>query len=128
MAHQLTQAEVTAMLQNMTNIANALGGPRPAREQSIVKVQNFYGENEDPYEWFDEFMKAVEANNWPDGARRYHLAAAHLKGAAKQWYDEQLAAVTFGNAFANAFNGNNPGNFEHEFKSHFASPTMQAIW
>src|ERR1043166_3491543 len=99
MAYQLTQAEVTAMLQNMTNITNILGGSRSAKEQSIVKVQNFYGENEDPYEWFDEFMKAVEANNWPDGARRYHLTAAHLKGAAKQWYDEQLAAVTFGNAF-----------------------------
>src|SRR6266487_2545508 len=52
---------------------------------NIIRVNEFNGENIDPEEWLQEFERTTIANNWGDNVK-VGLAAAHLKGAAAQWY------------------------------------------
>src|SRR5256885_9553473 len=54
---------------------------------NIVRVNNrFNGKNVDPEEWLQEFERVAIANNWDDNDK-VNLAAAHLEGAAAQWYE-----------------------------------------
>ncbi|CAG8848277.1 32914_t:CDS:2, partial [Gigaspora margarita] len=43
--------------------------------------------DEDPIEWFDDFERAAEANNW-NGDRRLQIALGYPKEAAADWYRE----------------------------------------
>src|SRR5256884_1821803 len=55
---------------------------------NIVRVNNrFNGKNVDPEEWIQEFEQVATANNWDDNDK-VSLAAAHLEGAAAQWYEK----------------------------------------
>ena len=55
---------------------------------NIARVNNrFNGENVDPEEWLQEFEWVATANNWDDNDK-VGLAAAHLEGAAVQWYEK----------------------------------------
>ena len=54
---------------------------------NIIQVNEFNGENIDPEEWLQEFERAAIANNWGDNVK-VGLAAAHLEGAAAQWYEK----------------------------------------
>jgi len=89
-----TQQLVQEVLMNVLgreglNIANLLnrGGPQNnTKELSLVKVDPFYGkEEEDPYEWIETFKNAAHANNWHMD-RWTSIAAGYLKEAARDWY------------------------------------------
>ena len=68
------------------NIAKTLQGEPRSRELSIVKVEPFFGkEEEDPYEWIEMFEQAALANQWPR-ERWPEIAPGYLKGAARDWY------------------------------------------
>ncbi|CAG8609727.1 3077_t:CDS:2, partial [Funneliformis mosseae] len=54
---------------------------------SIIKVDPFYGKNfEDAQEWIEIFLRAKEANRWPDN-RRIAIAAGILREEAADWYN-----------------------------------------
>ncbi|CAG8611355.1 12742_t:CDS:1, partial [Gigaspora rosea] len=37
------------------------------KESNLVKIKYFYGtDDEDLFEWFDDFERAAEANNWTE--------------------------------------------------------------
>ncbi|CAG8466665.1 17558_t:CDS:2 [Gigaspora rosea] len=39
----------------------------PLKESNLVKIKYFYGtDDKDPFEWFDDFKRASEANNWTE--------------------------------------------------------------
>ncbi len=125
---QMTEDQVNRLIRNIGTIATNLGNQAaPVRENNVAKISYFYGESEDPYDWFDEFIKAAAANNWATDDRKYQIVAAYLKGAARQRFDESNAAGNFGNNFANNFTGNTNNTFESQFKVKFASLTMRNI-
>ena len=54
---------------------------RPQRESSVVKIDPFYGDEQDPISWIEEFEKAATANNYTDDCK-LQIVQAHLKGTA----------------------------------------------
>ena len=65
--------------QNITALTQQLQAQQPApRELTIVKVEPFYGkEDDDPHEWVELFNKAATANRWQDN-RKVAIAAGYL--------------------------------------------------
>ena len=71
-------ANITAL----TNQLIAAAAAATPRELSLVKVEPFYGKDEeDPHEWIELFEQAATANRWPNN-RKVAIAAGHLKEAA----------------------------------------------
>jgi hypothetical protein len=82
---QRIQALTQALQQAAQDNGNGNGNADQPRELNIVKVEPFYGrEDEDPYEWLDKFNTAAVANRWPND-RRIPIAAGYLKEAALEW-------------------------------------------
>ncbi|CAG8637731.1 8634_t:CDS:2, partial [Gigaspora rosea] len=50
--------------------------------------------NEDPIEWFDDFERTAEANNW-NGDRRLQIASGYLKEVAADWYKEKKNKIAY---------------------------------
>ena len=55
------------------------------REYTLVKVDFFTGNGDDPVEWLELFEKAAQANNW-DEERQLQLAPTYLRKTADGWY------------------------------------------
>ena len=83
--------DITGSNQALTQaIQNMPGGG--ARELSLIKVDDFYGkDNEDPHEWLDQFKRAATANQWPED-RLLDITKGYLKGAAGDWVKAATAA------------------------------------
>jgi hypothetical protein len=79
----------------MTNGFNNINIPAPpAAGSSIVKVDPFYGkDSEDAQEWIEMFLRAKEANGWPDN-RRVAIAAGMLREEAADWYNLVSNTIT----------------------------------
>jgi len=122
MADQQFNTLITAL----TNLTNAMAppppGPAAVREVTIIRPKVYKGEGEDPYEWFEEFINACNANNWATHARRYEIVPAYLAGPALTWF--QLNQ----NGFGNNFTGGGNNTFETLFKAKFASSALKNIW
>ncbi|CAG8717954.1 189_t:CDS:2, partial [Gigaspora rosea] len=55
-------------------------------ENNLVKVKYLYGTDDmNPFEWFDDFERASEANNWTKD-RMVKIASRYLKEMAAIWY------------------------------------------
>lgn len=68
--------------------------PSGMKELNIVKVELFYGrEEEDPTEWIDMFEKAALANNWKN-IRKVVIASGYFFEAAAYWYDDIKSTIT----------------------------------
>ena len=112
--------------QNLTNFTNAInginaggGGPR---ELSLVKVEPFYGRDEDdPYDWIDHFNRAAAANRWADN-RKVEIAAGFLREAARAWYEADR------NNINQWHQNNNANNFDDRFLARFSPETKQNKW
>src|SRR3954468_16820436 len=80
------------LAQQVQNLVNALRGllAAPARKTSVVKIDPFYGDEQDPISWIEEFEKAAVANNYSD-ARKLDIIQAYLKGTAATWLHERQA-------------------------------------
>src|SRR5215216_3674649 len=128
-----TQRLVQEVLMNVLgreglNISNLLGEGRPqnARELTLVKVDPFYGrEEEDPFEWIEMFKNAAHANNWPMN-RWTPIAAGYLKEAARDWYTQHKEEVENWED-DNTYDGEGPG-FESQFLQYFTPEAKQNKW
>src|SRR5256885_3582108 len=92
---------------------------------SIIKVRKFNGKNIDPEDWLQEFIRAAAPNQWGDDVK-VDFAAAHLEGAAAQWFekDQELLDVVRGriNEWNNTTNVNTLArSFVTKFKEEFVS-------
>ena len=90
------------------------------------RVNNrFNRENVDLEDWLQEFERAAIANNWGDNVK-VGLAAAHLKGAAAQWYEKDKELPDAVGGRINAWNDVTDANtlarsFVTKFKEEFVS-------
>ena len=80
----MDQEQITTLLTTLLGPDGLnLGGNNRPKETSIVKVDPFYGkEDEDPYEWLEAFEQAAMANQWSK-PRRVEIAPGYFKDAAR---------------------------------------------
>ena len=73
------------LMDGLTNLSNAIqaqtAAPAPPRELSFAKITDFFGDNQDPIGWLQDFESACQANNVAD-ARKTTIVGAYLKGSA----------------------------------------------
>jgi hypothetical protein len=54
-------------VQALVNAITALPAPvAQPRESSVVKIDPYYGDEQDPISWIEDFEKAATANNYTD--------------------------------------------------------------
>jgi hypothetical protein len=62
---------LAGQVQALVNAITALPAPiapavQPPREASVVKIDPYYGDEQDPISWIEDFEKAAVANNYTD--------------------------------------------------------------
>src|SRR5215469_12547953 len=114
---------------NVNNAVNTLNATLAAnnnvmqnRGNQAVQTPTFYGRNQDPITWLNEFNLASAANGW-NNARKIQVVPAYLKGAAAVWYQTVIGNPI--NAWGGAQNNN---TFEHVFKQRFRTPALVELW
>jgi hypothetical protein len=115
--------------ENMQNTMNNLNATLAANNNVLqnrgtyaAQVPTFYGGNQDPIAWLNEFNLASAANGW-NNARKLQIIPAYLKGAAAVWYQTVVGnPIT---AWAGAMNNN---TFEYVFKQRFHTPALVELW
>jgi len=82
--------------QVITGIANLVAAmqlqPQPAAqawEVSLVKIELFYSDDQDPIGWLEDFEKAAIANKYSK-ARKLAIVRAYLKGTAAAWLAQHM--------------------------------------
>lgn len=131
----MANAGLAAQVQALVNAITALPAPaapvQQPRESSVVKIDPYYGDEQDPISWIEDFEKAATANNYTD-ARKLQIVAAHLKGTAATWfYDRQQNNATNPTSWVH-----NPGNtaaqiavtFRQPFIDHFRTEAKICEW
>src|SRR3954462_11940050 len=92
----MANAELAAQVQVLVTALTAIPAPaaHPQQESSVVKIDPYYGDEQDPISWIEDFEKAAIANNYTN-ARKLQIVAAHLKGTAASWlYNRQQNNLT----------------------------------
>lgn len=93
--HQLRVA-IAALTQALPNTNNALVGNTqainnpPRREGKVAELPYFYGGNQDPVAWLEDFTRFCNANGIANG-RKLEVVPAYLKGAASTWWNTNQA-------------------------------------
>jgi len=74
-------------IKSLTDLIQQINLPtsNKKREYTLVKVDFFTGNGDDPIEWLELFEKAASANNW-DEERKLQLAPTYLRKTADGWY------------------------------------------
>ncbi|CAB4443311.1 unnamed protein product [Rhizophagus irregularis] len=72
----------------MGNI-QAINNP-PRREGRVADLPQFYGGNQDPVAWLEDFTRACNANGIQN-ARKLEVVPAYLRGAASTWWNSNQA-------------------------------------
>src|SRR4051794_14794799 len=107
---------------NLTNTVTANNNALQNRGNQAAQIPIFYGGNQDPISWLNEFNLACAANGW-NNARKIQIVPAYLKGAAAVWYQ-----TVVGNPI-NAWDGaQNINTFEHVFRQRFRTPALVELW
>ncbi len=107
---------------NLNNTVNANNNALQNRGNHAAQIPTFYGGNQDPISWLNEFNLAGAANGWGN-ARKLQVVPAYLKNAAAVWYQ-----TVMGNP-VNAWDGAaNPNTFEYIFKQRFRTPALLELW
>jgi hypothetical protein len=116
-------------MQNINNSLNNLNATVAANNNAMqnrglqaATVPTFYGGNQDPITWLNEFNHACAANGW-NAARKLQIVPAYLKGAAAIWW--QTVVNNPINAWDGAVNNN---TFEHVFLQQFRTPALVEMW
>ncbi|RIB30064.1 hypothetical protein C2G38_2153636 [Gigaspora rosea] len=95
-----------------------MSGRSSSKETNHVRIKCFFStEDEDPIEWFDDFERAAEANNW-NGDRRLQIASGYLKEAAADWYKEERINISYWKT----------GSEDEVERRKFAPPEKQHHW
>jgi hypothetical protein len=111
----------------LTANTNAVGG-QPRREGRIADIPSFFGGNQDPVAWLEEFTRACNANGMTD-ARKLQVVPAYLKGPASTWWNtNQALANNNANRIAAWSGNNNNTDFITNFPTEFRSQTLVEIW
>jgi hypothetical protein len=107
---------------NLNNAINTNNNALQNRGAQAAQIPSFYGGNQDPIAWLNEFNLACTANGW-NAARKVQVVPAYLKGAAATWYQTVIGNPI--NAWNAAANNN---NFEHVFRQRFRTPALVELW
>ncbi|EXX66326.1 hypothetical protein RirG_124890 [Rhizophagus irregularis DAOM 197198w] len=116
-------------MQNVNNALNNLNAAVTANNNAMLNrgvqaapVPTFYGRNQDPITWLNEFNNACAANGW-NAARKLQVVPAYLKGTAAVWW--QTVVNNPINAWGGVANNN---TFEHVFKQQFRTPALVEMY
>lgn len=119
---------VFQLINNLQANAQAINGNPQRRETRVVDLPYFYGGNQDPIGWLEEFTRACNANGINDN-RKIEVVPAYLKNSASTWWTTNQA---LNNGNANrivAWTGNNNNtDFIQNFPAAFRSQTLMEIW
>ena len=120
------------LINQLTVLGNALQpGPQAAREASVVKIDPFFGDEQDPVSWIEDFEKAATANNYTN-ARKLQIVQAYLKGTATTWlYKRQQSPATNPTAWEHQQGANAAAiatTFRQPFVDHFRTEAKVAGW
>src|SRR5436309_3001515 len=131
---QRLQAAILALTQALPNTNNALVGNTqainnsPRREGHVAELPYFYGGNQDPVAWLEDFTQSCNANGIAN-AQKLEVVPAYLKGATSTWWN---ANQNLNNGNANrivAWTGNNNNtDFILNFPNAFQTQTLIEIW
>ena len=131
---QQLRAAIAALTQALPNVNNALAGNvqainnPPRREGRIVELPHFYGGNQDPVAWLEEFTRACNANGIQD-ARKLEVVPAYLKGASSTWWNANQALPNNHQNKITVWTGNNNNtDFIQNFPVAFRTQTLVEIW
>ncbi|GBC00337.1 hypothetical protein RclHR1_03820002 [Rhizophagus clarus] len=93
---QQLRAAIAALTQALPNTNNALAGNTqainnpPRREGRVAELPYFYGGNQDPIAWLEDFTRACNANGIANN-RKLEVVLAYLKSAASTWWNANQA-------------------------------------
>ena len=130
---QRLQAAILALTQALPNTNNALVGNTqainnpPRHEGRVAELPYFYGGNQDPVAWLEDFTRSCNANEIAN-AQKLEVVPAYLKGATSTWWN---ANQNLNNGNANrivAWTGNNNNtDFILNFPNAFRTQTLIEI-
>ena len=89
------QNQLDQVILGIGNLVNAMQqhqqAPQAARprEISLVKIEPFYGDDQDPIGWLEDFEKAAITNGYTE-ARKLAIVRAYLKGTAAAWLTQRM--------------------------------------
>ncbi|GBC47626.2 hypothetical protein GLOIN_2v1869520 [Rhizophagus irregularis DAOM 181602=DAOM 197198] len=131
---QQLRAAITALTQVLPNTNNALVGNTqaianpPRRGGKVAELPSFYGSNQDPVAWFEDFTRACNANGIANG-RKLEVVPAYLKGAASTWWNANQALPNNNPNKITVWTGNNNNtDFIQNFPAAFRTQTLVKIW
>ncbi|GES79916.1 hypothetical protein GLOIN_2v1791382 [Rhizophagus clarus] len=131
---QQLRAAIAALTQALPNTNNALAGNTqainnpPRREGRVAELPYFYGGNQDPVAWLEDFTRACNANGIANG-RKLEVVPAYLRGAASTWWNANQALPNNNQNRITAWTGNNNNtDFIQNFPAAFRTQTLVEIW
>ncbi|EXX66919.1 hypothetical protein GLOIN_2v1869520 [Rhizophagus irregularis DAOM 181602=DAOM 197198] len=131
---QQLRAAIAALTQALPNTNNALAGNTqaianpPRREGKVAELPYFYGSNQDPVAWLEDFTRSCNANGIAN-VRKLEVVPAYLKGAASTWWNANQALPNNNPNKIVAWTGNNNNtDFIVNFPAAFRMQTLIKIW
>jgi len=131
---QQLRAAIAALVQALPGTNNALAGNTqainnpPRREGRIAELPYFYGGDQDPVAWLEEFTRSCNANGIQN-ARKLEVVPAYLKGPASTWWNANQALNNVNPNRITAWTGNgNNTDFTANFPNAFRTQTLVEIW
>jgi hypothetical protein len=91
----------------------------------VATIPTFYGGDQDPIAWLNEFNLACAANGWNE-ERKLQIAPSYLKSDAAVWH-QSLAPAAIAN-WNNGGNADNVNNFEDQFLQQFWTDVVIDTW
>ena len=122
------QAALPNTNQALAANTNAVNNP-PRRAGRIADLPHFYGGDQDPVSWIQDFTRACDANGITD-AQKLSVVPAYLKGAASTWWttNQELVAGHANRIAAWTGVAGNNTEFTHHFPVAFQTQTLTEIW
>jgi Retrotransposon gag protein/Zinc knuckle len=113
---------------NNALVANTNALANQPRESRVADLPTYYGGNQDPVAWLEEFTRACNANGLNNN-RKLQVVPAYLKGPASTWWTTNQALANGNANRITAWTGNNNNtDFTANFPAQFRSQTLIEIW
>ncbi|GBB94967.1 hypothetical protein RclHR1_24530001, partial [Rhizophagus clarus] len=102
----------------------AINNP-PRREGRVAELPYFYGGNQDPVAWLEDFTRACNANGIANG-QKLEVVPAYLRGVASTWWNANQALPYNNQNRITAWTGNNnTTDFIQNFPATFRTQTLE---
>jgi len=107
------------------NEANALiqGLQNAFRIRNDARMPSFFGGNQDPMEWLEEFNRSARINQYTD-EYKLQVVSGYLQGTAGQWFNEAQE----GQNPINHWNDRDQTSFETSFLATFRTTALINQW